>query len=394
MAETTALRVDRKEQTQRLILGTTVICAIICFIPLFIPQKEAFVIKAVVDKVDDYLDEWGQDCYFRQASMSCLMIVIVPAIDLLIEWTEAMMRSRLSRLSKDKSVPTSNAGGVVESDVASIRMTLVERTLFVVGIVFTGGCMSFPAVFESPSIIAAYNSLTNCSTILTMMPLLMFFCRVSPTWTPLKAFVVSLCVCGCAVLSSIGSIFEDSMEILWASNVLMFVATGLFFIISLHALVVHFAGPWRSRSRSRSQRPRQTGSQRLKGAVGVGAGASVDHPMESKGILDNDIRTGVVVLHMVFMFTLLVVNCVWYYKVGAIGAQGVEAFMYIYISVATLAFIVELRMRKVEFQSALMALLDAKKSYVRYISHGESVVRQHYDTLRAVVWQSSGSLTS
>ncbi len=95
---------------------------------------------------------------------------------------------------------------------------------------------------------------------------------------------------------------------------------------------------------------------------------------------------GVVVLHMCFLFILLVVNSVWYSLPYPIVVEQVETMMYVYISVATLTSIVELRVRKVEFQSALMALLDAKKSYVRYISHGKSAVGRV-----AVSWQSVDS---
>ena len=49
--------------------------------------------------------------------------------------------------------------------------------------------------------------------------------------------------------------------------------------------------------------------------------------------------------------------------------EAFTAFIYSTLSVTTLVFVAELRVRKVEMLYTLFALVDAKKSYVRYISH-------------------------
>lgn len=346
--------IHRRQQANLLILAMTVICAIVCFIPLFITEREATATSSLYEEeelLDDYLYGWSQTCSFREASWSCFMIVIVPAIDLLIEWADAVVRWR--RLSRKKSSVDNTVSSVVDADVNSIRMTLVERTIFVVGIVFVGGCMSVPLMFESSSITAIYYGLTNASTVLTVNPPVMFLCRVSPTWTPLKALVVSACVCACAVLSSVSSICDINSAIAttWASNISMFAATGLFVIFSLQAVLTHF---WH---------------QSLKEIKKQQQDAAVNHPIESTGTLRDDIRVLVIVLHMVCLCILLVINSLWYFRVGTDTTDGINTMMYIYIAVAALVFTMELRVRKVEFQAALLALLSTKRQYVRYISH-------------------------
>ena len=285
---------------------------------------------------DDYLREWSQNIVTRQASLNCLFITIVPVIDLLIEWMNDSARRRLFGNKKKPAQSNHTGGAIIDSDHNSIRMTLIERTLFIIGIIFTGGCLSFPAVFESPYMSIIYYCLTDISTVLTITPLMMFLCRVSPMFTPFKGVAVTVFACGCPVLHAISTVLqniEDVLSISSAFQISMFVATGLFCLVALQAL--------KDKS-TRWKRRQQEG---------------IDHPMEAKGILSDGFRMSVVLLHMCVLFVLLVVNSLWYYLPPA-TADGNASYIYIYIAVATLVFIMELRVRKVEFQSALIALLE------------------------------------
>ena len=347
---------DDRQYTKAIILTITFISGVICFIPTFIvPNRQpSSNVASAADYVgDDYLTTWSQSIVSREASLNCFVITIVPAIDLLMEWMNDSARWRFLRLfSKDKNKstpPNSNGGAMVDADLNSIRMTLVERTIFIIGIILTGGCLSFPAVYESPDMDVIYYSFTDISTILTITPLIIFLSRVSPTCTPVKAVAVCVFACGCPVLHAISTILQnvdDVINLNLAFPISMIIATGLFFLIAVQAIFAKW-----TRWQQRQQR-------------------GIDHPMESKSILNDGFRMSVILMYVCVLLSLLIVNSAWYY-LPPLSVQGIASYTYTYIGIATLVFILELRVRKVEFQSALIALLDTKKSYVRYISHGE-----------------------
>ena len=307
------------------------------FIPSFMVQIST----------DDYMASASQDCYFRQACISCLIICIVPAVDLMIEWSSSIVGGMKASTKKSHQVANSSVS-------LSMRLTLVERTMFIIGIVTIGGNASFPAVFQASNSLEIYYGFSNASTIMMICPILTYLCRVSPSWTPLRASLVALLVAVTNLVSSLDVIYSYSLRNV--PSALSFVSMGVFFIISILAMLEMF--PLFNKN--------STDGKLEDTSHGHAKSDSVD----TSDLVGKSFRYFVVSMHMLTAMIILVVSCAWF-NVTSIGNvfDTVSIFIYSMLAAAIIVFILELRVRKVELTSALVGLLDAKKSYVRYISH-------------------------
>ena len=319
------------------ILGLAIIFSILCFIPIFISHH--------VTDYDDYIYRDSQDVYFRQAAISCLIICVVPGFDLLMEWLNPQwaytVEQKISRLKVEKSANDS-----------SIRMNKMERTAFILGVITIGGNAAFPVVFQHHQALLIYYGFANLSTPCIMGSILSMLCRVSPSWTPLRAIFVQLCVCLSSLLGSLSAI-ETGFDVhgtkfSLASTLLMFCAGCLFFIFSLLA----FRGIYPTCF--------------VRNAI---ASETQETP-NADAIIHGTFRRAVFVVYMCVGLAVLVIQTVWITSpYGTNTVYAFTAFIYSYLAVTTIVFVAELRVRKVEMLYALFALVDAKKSYVRYISH-------------------------
>eukprot|EP01036_Dinobryon_divergens_P041715 gene41715-55327_t len=86
-------------------------------------------------------------------------------------------------------------------------------------------------------------------------------------------------------------------------------------------------------------------------------------------INEQKFRNVVIAAHLVATTIELVANSVWFWMYLDLTAEQISIFIYFCLGSSILTFLIEFRLRKSEVATALVALLDSKKSYVRYISH-------------------------
>ena len=328
------------------ILRMAVVFAFLNFIPSFMVQTAD----------DDYMTTASQDCYFRQASISCLIICIVPAVDLMIEWSASLCGGM--KTNDKKSYRAVNS-----SVTSSMRLTVVERAMFIIGIITIGGNGSFPAVFQSSNSLQIYYGFTNSSTILIICPVLSYLCRVSPSWTPLRAIFLASIVSVTNTISSFGAInsYWSPLQngIVGVPSALSFVSMGVCLLISILAILDMF--PLYSKpSTDVKQEDARHGQPHTN---------KVSDSVDTSDLVGKNFRCFVISMHMLSVMIILIVSCAWYSIPTTGTVYTVSIIIYSILSAAIIVFILELRVRKVELTSALIGLLDAKKSYVRYISH-------------------------
>ena len=329
---------DVRNKASLVILGLAIIFGVLCFIPLFLVHQ--------VRDQDDYIFKDSQDVYFRQAAISCLIICLVPGCDLLMEWINSQWAyTKEQKIARQKVEKTANE--------SSVRMNKLERTMFILGIITISGNAAFPAVFDHPQALLIYYGFANLSTPCIMSSLLSMLCRVSPSWTPFRSILVQLCVCLSCLLGSLSAIqtgYDIYMTNLSnASSALMVFAGLLFFIFSIMA----FRGIYPSCF--------------IRNTI---ASEPVEEVQNADAIIHGTFRRGVFTVYMLVGLAVLIIQSVWF--ISPYGTNTVDAFTtftYSYLAITIIVFVAELRVRKVEMLYALFALVDAKKSYVRYISH-------------------------
>ena len=327
-----------RSKASLVILGLAIIFGILCFIPLFVEHR--------VRNQDDYIFRASKNVYFRQAAISCLIICLVPGCDLLMEWVNTTWAyTKEQKIARQKVEKT--------ADDSSVRMNKLERSMFLLGIITIGGNAAFPAVFNDPNALFTYYGFANLSTPCIMGSLLSMLCRVSPSWTPFRSILVQVCVCVSSLLNSLGAIntgYDVHMSTLsLTSSVLIFFAGVMFFIYALMAF--------------RSIYP----SCFIRNTI---ASESIQEVQNADAIVHGTFRRGVFTVYILVGLAVLIIQTVWI--TSPYGTNNVDAFttfIYSYLAITIIVFVAELRVRKVEMLYALFALVDAKKSYVRYISH-------------------------
>ena len=342
---------DVRQTVCTAILRMAAVFAFLNFIPSFIIQSSN----------DDYMATASQDCYFRQAAISCLIICVVPAVDLMIEWRASIFGGL--QASNKKSYQAINSSSVA----SSMRLTLVERTMFIIGIITIGGNASFPAVFQAPNSLQIYYGFSNCSTIMIICPILSYLCRVSPSWSPLRASLVASIVCVTQLISSLGVIdsYSRSYSLLDGlarlPSILSFVSMGIFFWISILAMLDMFP---------LYKKTTLTNGKQDEASQGQSHSNATSDSVDTSDLVGKSFRYFVISMHMLSAMIVLIVSCAWFsLPTTGTAVDTVSIIIYSILAATIIVFVLELRVRKVELTSALVGLLDAKKSYVRYISH-------------------------
>ena len=170
--------------------------------------------------------------YYREASVSSLLITIPSAVDVLIDiffHVAVLLSKKLSNKKVSDKVKHINTSTI-------LRLSTAERSTFIIGVacvsVFT---LSSPTATYSSSSLALYYSLSNFSTILTMCSIMFFLERCSKMWTPVYTSSVVLFTNLGSVISSISYCFTINSDIYTVLNTtaaaLICAACCIFFLV-------------------------------------------------------------------------------------------------------------------------------------------------------------------
>ena len=201
-------------------LGVSVVFSILCFVPLYHYRTHNIVDSFAGDDDQYYFTSFNKDPFFVAAESATLMISVIPALDLLIDLVPLTWF-----FLGEREMANANKVNV-------IRMRLVERALFICGLV---ACSvgSFPGVRESGIQVEIFLCAENIGTILTIVPVIAFLCRCSTVCTPICTTLISTIVCTASLLSSVALVIDEgpAETVGVACCVLVDIAAGLFFLM-------------------------------------------------------------------------------------------------------------------------------------------------------------------
>jgi len=169
---------ERRTKASGFVLTTALVTVLFCFVPIMISSRT----KSQEIIVDD-----DPSCQYLQTATSCLVIGIVPMSDLLLEWinSSSFFNGIFSVFGIEQRNKRAQAAAFL--DTSSVRMNLCERTMFVIGLVCLGGNQSFPVIYSSPLNSSWGIGFSEISGVFARSSILSLLCRISPTWTPLRA---------------------------------------------------------------------------------------------------------------------------------------------------------------------------------------------------------------
>ena len=284
------------------------------------------------------------------SSMFPLALVLLPAADLLMDRAPEIFLTPYHDSRVFKMRRHDDGKGLSEA----------ERGMFMVGLFFT----SMVVYSSKPTSISRdhmedvallFESFSNVSTILTISPLISFLTRRATSIHPIVVALIAVLVNIGSFLNALSYCFDPTSalaaNLVKAAGGLILGAGALYVLLCLWCLVGNAL--W--------ERAVRAGPQ----AMGS-TSATSDTLHSAAAIKDARFDRLVVGVHMASILGDFAVQCIWY-NAQPVTSANMATFVYATSCSCALVLFTELRVRKFEVLRGSLALLDAKKSYVRYI---------------------------
>ena len=370
---------------ENVILAITVVASILCLVPLMvaaggtatstfssvIPSTNATASSTTSPLTDDLTgtddDAWFYETTdFLQNLSGFFYVVLVPVVDIILEvpgWVIHHLTLHCHR-SEGNAPPTPKVSPT-QPNSPIVRLSEVERFLFIFGIAFISSASFVSAAHTQVDVYTMYDCSSDFSAIMTIGPLVSFLVRATTAFTPRKGVLIMLCVALGGLFDAFQYLFPDRAEVMTlVAYICFYLAACSFTLVCGLSVVGLVRERWGSVTRGKMT------SYLREFLVGdVGSGRGHDHKAS-----DDWYELYVPALHMVSVLIMLWINAMWY----SISADLVLLFHFwtrSTIAAATIVLVVEIRIRKNEVTRGLYALLESKKTYVRFISHEMRWVR-------------------
>ena len=312
------------------------------------------MMQGIVDGEDNqlFLDELMESQYYRDASLSTLLITIPSGIDAFVD---IVLDSIEYFTNYARQNIVSSSVKHLSSKSSGLRLSPAERLGFVIGIAsLSVFILVTPTVGYSYDSVALYYSLTNFSTILSICPIVFFLERCTKLWTPLRSFLVILFINIGSVFGSASYCFAiDSDEYYILS---MAASASIACATFVLAIVCGLCGRdfllYLNRSR--------------KTAFDKESWTSYIHKMFSQSRGSSDFyKHYVPEIHTFALIAICVTNVAWYFIIDDV-VNITSTFMCFQSGVAVIVFVVEIRIRQNEVLRGLVSAVHVLFRRVYY----------------------------
>ena len=238
-----------------------------------------------------------------------------------------------------------------------LRLSLLERVVFVVGVFVNGLYLLFPLNWNPMLMFTIQSIFANINTLLTAAPIVIFLERSTDVMTPLLTTVLIILLCsGIVALNftfllvtdltsmtyvALYTYSEVSLSICFGSIILACFWSLFCYLSTNHWLYQCFG--WNAST------------------VGKSLDDELD-PFKKFSVYK------VPALHMIALCTMCGINIYWFNTPTIIPVRNVSLLNLLLLFSTSLILTIEMRVRQNEVMHGLF-LLDSKKSFVRFISH-------------------------
>lgn len=316
----------------------------------FIPMMQGIVAG---EDNEMFLDELMASQFYRDASLSTLLITIPSGVDAVVDIALDSMEF-LTNYSRQNIISSSVKH--LSSKGSTLRLSPMERLLFVVGIaslsIFT---LVTPAEGYSYDSIALYYSLTNFSTILSICPIVLFLERCTKLWTPLRSFLVILFVNIGSVMGSISYCFainsNEYYVLSMTASAAIAAATCVLAVVCcwcVQDFIIYL------------DRCRKTAFNKESWMIYV-------HRIFSQPRGSSDFyKHYIPEIHTFTLIAMCVTNVAWYFIIDDV-VHITSTFMCIQSGVAVVVFVVEIRIRQNEVLRGLVSTVHLSHKRIQFL---------------------------
>jgi len=319
-------------------LSVALFCAVLCLLPVFLLD---ILPKYTVEDLS-FAKAPSSLMNFRTSLSASLFIVIVPFIDILFDITSSIMATFLLK-KKNKTD-------------GAMAPTETERLFIILGMAVQSTIAFLPSSIDEPTFGLIYSCTNYSSTILVLTPVIVYLNRITTTFNCFVLVSSQTCFLVSQVLFSFSFFFNSHPHVFekMDNTGTILILLAIISIISATLISIYkFLSAKIGTEYARESWIRDMRNLRYLNII------------NSPEIF----ATYIPALHIVASLIIIAAN-VW---IGVIpnnaNIMNYNSKHILVISVETILLVTEFRIRKCEMENGLIALIESKKTYVRYISH-------------------------
>ena len=300
--------------------------------------------------VDDTVTPTAYSAINRESLSATFGVGVPAAMDILIDLVMLLQSFGASESSKSDG----------NTDLDLTRLNTIERTLFIIGVLFQGATSLTPITTNYSLLNAVYICTNNLSTMLNIAPVTLFMGRIAAAWTPRT---VTLMICLVSTVSIVASfqclVVDDTSALYGQMNIVELVcivlATALFVVKSINMWMVCI-----------STVRRAADDDLMSGTRTPGEYAQVVWT-KLASLMDANFA---ITFHCIALSVLFSLNLWWYTAIftGAFTNRDTGTMNYVYMLSQALVLVVEMRVRHREVKSGLH-VIESRRTFVRFVSH-------------------------
>lgn len=309
---------------ERIIFAVAIIGSFLSFLPFF-----GFDVDYFADS--DGRDDGVQNSYFyRESSIATLILIIPTSMDIILDVLLMIANTIAARKNKTVKKP--------DAPIVIVRLTVLERSLFVLGVAMQSLVVFVP--LGADSLIILYHCTSNCSTVLMLCPILMFLERCTTTWNSYSTISVALFTAVGAALNSASYCSESGSQeakgLYFAGSIFLIAAALIYILISSICASFYVKQKTKAKAFTRQE------------------SSSLGGLKKEIKIVDEMYENYIPAAHIFSGIMFVILNATWN-RFKADSGLIFGQINYVLIGIATWVLVVEFRIRKNEVERGLVS---------------------------------------
>jgi hypothetical protein len=324
---------------EKLNLIITILVAFFCLTPLFYADdiKGSGHDQAIIN-IESHV-------FSNPSIFAPFFVVLIPLADLLLDYPSRIAAYFKKEKEFNKSIP--------ESTVV-IRLTDIERLLFIVGIAIQSTVGFLPQRTSVVVLSLVHECTNNMSVVLTVGPILAFLSRCTSTFTPLRSLIilstVALGLCIISISFFLRWNHQQWTNLLFTGSLVVTMAWAIYIILIIICIYKY--------CREKMIWDRQVWLMRLRKPFGSAppTAKNGDHKVDT----DSELYTNYIpALHMIASITIACANAAVSYNPDRSEVGTYEKQSYLVLLAEITVLVIELRIRKNEIARGLVRVMIA-----------------------------------
>ena len=254
----------------------------------------------------------------------------------------------------------------------AVRMNLVERSMFIVGVLISGLTTIAPVNTHFDVINALWAASTNVTNFLCVVPLFIFLERISTNdVAPVQTLIAVICVTMVGIFGSWQTIKLSSnspsyQTITLVCLILTVVVMAIFVNIVANKAMKHMRKIW---TESADKQVNNNGT--MDDISSIVVRTRYERMKDGWKQLQRQFELNYAITCVSFALFVVIISNIWFYVdiyKGSFSNYRFGFYMYVNMMANAVVLVVEMRVRNSEVKSGL-DVIESRRAFVRFVSH-------------------------